>query len=207
MNENKVRDLIAPSKQKSKEIHDKVRDVGNYILIALISIIVCFVVPLVSGCLDGDLGLNFPKTKEAWIIWIVIKLGSALSNVAIFVLFKLQAKRNIADNPNYIKANEIIRKEQQGKSYIPRSPKQMNAKEYSSKGVSIFLSTAVSSIVVTQLILGFDLITLISMVISTLITIGFGWTTMIKNEQYWTEEYLDYAEYISKINEEKKNEF
>ena len=79
----------------------------------------------------------------------------------------------------------------------------MNAEEYAKKGTTIIISSLSSFVVITSLIISFDLVSFISCIIASFIAIAFGWITMIKNEVYWTSEYLLYAEYKIKKEEEK----
>ena len=121
--------------------------------------------------------------------------GTAIANICLFVLFKLQAKKNCLKDANYIKANEILnRLAGQREVFIPRSPAKMNAEDYSKKILCILISTVGASITLTSLILSFDWLTLLSCLISIIITLCLSWVTMLKNEAYWTEEYLLYAQ-------------
>ena len=49
---------------------------------------------------------------------------------------------------------------------------------------------------ISNLIISFDILTLISTLISMITTLIVSWTSMINNEEYWTKEYLMYANYI-----------
>ena len=190
-----LKNLIAPSVESRKEIRTTLNDYAYYIIIFLVSLLVIFVPPLFAGCLQGDIGLAFPKTMEAWILWGVLNGATAIANISLFILFKLQAKKNSLGNENFKKANEILNKLSGTKEiFIPRSPAKMNAQDYTRKIVCILLSTVGASITLTSLILSFDWMTLMSCLISIIITLCLSWVTMIKNEAYWTEEYLLYAQ-------------
>ena len=60
-----LKNLIAPSVESRKEIRATLNDYAYYIIIFLVSLLVIFVPPLFAGCLQGDIGLAFPKTTEA----------------------------------------------------------------------------------------------------------------------------------------------
>lgn len=79
----------------------------------------------------------------------------------------------------------------------------MNSKEYITKSITIIVTTIASTVAISSLIIGFDFVTFISCCVSTITAIIFGWTTMLKNETYWTDEYLQYALYVT--NQEDKN--
>lgn len=191
---------------KRNEIVQKIKDYSYYIIIGVISVIVMFIVPLLTGCLQGDISLYFPQSVEDWIIYTTIKVSGSLGNVGLFILFKLQAKSNVKDDEHYKEANAILNKIKERKGYIPRSPKQMNIQDYTRKGIIIFVSTLLSSVVITNLILSWDLITFISCLISTIIALVFGWIAMLKDESYWTDEYLLYAKYIQTKQQQESAE-
>ena len=196
--QSKIRSLIAPDVERRKELRSTFKEISYYLLIGIISIIIIFVVPLLSGCIQGDFRMNFPTTVEGWIVYWAISGGSTAGNVSIFVLFKLQAKTNSRKHPNFIKACNILSKLNGEEGFVPRSPAQMNAKSYITKITTIVISSLSSFVVVTSLVISFDFVTFLSCLITAVIAIAFGWVTMIKDEEYWTDEYLLYAEYTVK---------
>lgn len=198
--ENKLKALIAPDVEARKATRKMINDYAYYVMIVLISLLVSFVPPLVMGSVVGNLQTVLPKTPVAWVVWIILNVSTAIGNVAILVFFKLQAKKNSVSHPNYIKANEILNRLAGRKEvFIPRSPRAMNAKEYSTKVLCIMISTVASFFTISALMINFQVMTLISCLLSMIITIIISWTTMLKNEEYWTEEYLLYAEYMEKL--------
>ena len=198
--ENKLKALIAPDVEARKATRKMINDYAYYVMIVLISLLVSFVPPLVMGSVVGNLETVLPKTPIAWVVWIILNVSTAIGNVAILVFFKLQAKKNSVSHPNYIKANEILNRLAGRKEvFIPRSPKAMNAKEYSTKVLCIMISTVASFFTISALMINFQVMTLISCLLSMIIAIIISWTTMLKNEEYWTEEYLLYAEYMEKL--------
>lgn len=130
----------------------------------------------------------------------------AFLNLAIFALFKMQAKVNVKDDADYKKAKEILHRVSRENKQKPRSPKAMEAQEWTKKGVTIFISTILAGATISSLVLAFDIMTFLSALAGSLIGIGFGYVTMRKNEIYWTEEYLEYAEMIKQAEDEKSSE-
>jgi len=194
-----IRDIVAPDLDTRQKIHNKLTEVSYYLIVGLISIIVMFVIPILTGCLYGDISMAFPKTAEGWILWCLIKIGSAAANVAIFVLFKQQARINVKDNDKYKEALSKVT-QIRSKNWKPRSPGEMNRKEYMQKGTTVFITSLITSITIASLLISFDFVTFLSCVISTIIAVIFGWTTMLKNENYWIEEFPLWVEY--KFNQE-----
>lgn len=203
MEDSKLKKIIAPDVEARKEIRRALNDSAYFIIIGLISMLSIFIPPLFMGCLSSDIGLAFPKTIEGWILYIIMNTSTAIANISLLVLFKLQAKKNARKDPNYIKANEILNKLAGRKEiWVPRSPAKMNAGDYTRKILAIIVSTFTASITLTSLILSFDWMTLLSCLISIIITLCVSWITMINNEIYWTEEYILYAEMVAKKAEQ-----
>ena len=209
MIDDKIRDALAPDISTREKLKAALSRYSIYMIIVLITSLVVIVPPLVAGSLYGDVGIYFPKTAEGWVLWGITNGGTSIGNVSLLVLFKMQAKRNVADNENYQKANGILNKLAREKSvFVPRSPGKMDRQDYLSKIFFIVLSTVSSFMVLSSLIMNFDVVTLISTVVSALITLCTSWVTMIRNEEYWTEEYLLYAEMLEKkiIKEEPSHD-
>jgi len=215
MEENKFKKLVTPNIEDRKEIRKTLNDSAYFIIIGLISMLTVFIPPLFMGCLSSDIGLAFPKTLEGWILYAILNSSTAIANISLLVLFKLQAKKNARSNDNFKKANEILNKLAGRKEvFIPRSPAKMDAGDYTRKVLAIVVSTLTASITLTSLILSFDWMTLLSCLVSIIITLCISWITMINNEIYWTEEYLLYAKMVqekhdklnAKINEQDLQE-
>lgn len=202
-----IKKLVTPDVEDRKEIRTKFNDAAYFIIIGLISLLTIVLPPLFMGCLSSDIGLAFPKNAAGWILWSVLNISTAIANISLLVLFKLQAKKNARNNENFKRANEILNKlAGQKEVFIPRSPRRMDAGDYSKKVVCILISTFTSSIVLTSLILSFDWMTLLSCLVSIIITLCISWVTMLNNEIYWTEEYILYAELKEKEMLKKKAE-
>ena len=198
-----LKDVFAPDVDARKEIRVKINDYAYFAIIGLISLLVIFIPPLFMGCLSSDISIAFPKSVEGWILYGIMNGSTAIANICLLILFKLQAKKNSRNNENFKKANEILNRLAGKKEvFIPRSPAKMNASDYSKKIICIVVSTLTASITLTSLILSFDWMTLLSCLVSIIITLCISWITMINNEIYWTEEYILYAQLVEK----KQNE-
>lgn len=201
---NKLERIVAPDVSQRKEIRRKLNDSAYFIMIGLISMLTVFLPPLFMGCLSSDIGLAFPKNLEGWILWTIMNVSTAIANISLLVLFKLQAKKNARNDPNFKKANDILNRLAGVREiFVPRSPQQMNARDYTKKVIAIVISTFTASITLTSLILSFSWMTLLSCLVSIIITLCVSWITMINNEEYWCEEYLLYAELMEKKRQEE----
>ena len=152
-----LKSMITPNVEDRKEIRKTINDSAYFIIIGLISLLVIFIPPLFMGCLSSDVGLAFPKTTEAWILYIILNGSTAIANISLLVLFKLQAKKNARNNENFKQANEILNRLAGKKEvFIPRSPARMDLGDYTKKIIAIIVSTLTASITLTSLILSFD---------------------------------------------------
>lgn len=201
---SKFEKIIAPDVSQRREIRRKLNDSAYFIIIGLISMLTVFLPPLFMGCLSSDIGLAFPKNLEGWILWSIMNISTAIANISLLILFKLQAKKNSRNDPNFKEANEILNRLSGVKEvFIPRSPAKMNTTDYTKKVIAIIISTFTASITLTSLILSFSWMTLLSCLVSIIITLCVSWITMINNEEYWCEEYLLYAKMIEEKHQKE----
>ena len=173
-----------------------------YCIIAIISLVALFFLPALGSTVG--LGLALPTTAAGWIVWVATKVIIAVINVLIFHCFILQGKLNIVKDPNYLEAQKILNALKIEKDKVPLSPRQWATQQYGTKGVSIFISSALSVIALTQAVLTFDWIAMLTYLFTILMGLIFGILQMKKTEEYWTIEYLEYAHYIE--NQQKSTE-
>ena len=202
-----IDEIVTKGSDVKKEITRSIKDYVYYIVIAVISILVVFVPPLVLGGINGDVALYFPETADGWVLWGIINGSTSIGNMSFLFLFKQQAKKNSSKNPNYIEAEKILHKLNGKKElFIPRSPRSINARDYIKKSIWIVIGTIASFITISSIVLAFDVMTLISTLISVIVALAISWTTMVKDELYWTEEYLLYAQYVQKREMDSQEE-
>ena len=202
-----LKKIIAPDIQTRTKRLETFKQYAFYGIIAIILMIVLFIVPVLAGGINAK-GFSYylPKSVPGWIVFWAIRGGTVAGNMCVFGLFKAQAKTNAKDNPNFIEANRLIERQNGKKGFIPRSPKEKAAKDWLTKGVIVLFTTAAESIVIGALILNWDLMTFLSCITSSITAVLFGIVAMIKDEVYWTEEYLQYAKYITEKAHESVEE-
>ena len=169
---------------------DKVKQYLNYIIIGIVSLIALVFLPMLGGTIG--LNWNIPNTLVGWIVWVTVKLIVATLNVLIFHCFMQQAKVNVKDNENYKRARDILIKQKE-KDVSPRSPNKWNSQQYIKKGTTIFISTGLSTIALTQAILSFDYVSMLTYLFTVVMGLIFGTLQMKTAEEYWTDEFLQYA--------------
>lgn len=203
---SKLDHILAPTKADRQRVHELANKIGYYVLILIISVTVLLLVPFISGGINGDFQLYFPKSTIGWIVYWIIRVGTAILNVAIFALFKLQAKQNIKNDPEYIEAMKQWKGSGLNDERKPRSPKKMEVQEWSIKGVTILITSLLAGATISSLILSFDIMTFLSCLTSVIMGLCFGYVAMRKNEIYWTEEFPEYVRNITKQESQKEKE-
>ena len=182
-------------------IKEKFKQNLYYIIIFITSMIVMIFFPMFGS----EIGLEWkaPSTPAGWVLYIVTKTLVAILNVIIFFSFMQQAKINVRDDEKYKEALSIVRMLRE-KVYIPRDPKKWERKAYTSKGITIFLSSVITLIGLSNALLKYDYIELISYIIVIVLGIIFGLLQMANAEDYWTNEFYDYAMMIKKEKEKEE---
>ena len=87
---DQLKDLIAPDIETRKATRKAINDYAYYVMIALVSLLVVFIPPLVYGSVTGDLQTAFPQTPLAWVLWGILNastyVGAALSTYGFAAL-------------------------------------------------------------------------------------------------------------------------
>ena len=175
----------------TKTLYEKWRQYQYYIIIGIVSVVVLFFFPMIGSSVG--LAWTLPTTAAGWIVYTITKLCVAALNLLIFHCFILQAKVNSKDHPNYLEALSILNKLENIDEEVAPSPKEYFTTVYGKKGITIFVSTLLAAIGLTQAILVFDFATMLTYLFTILIGIIFGILQMNQTEIYWQEVYLRYA--------------
>lgn len=97
------------------------KNYSNYVIIAVCSILMTVFLPMLGTTVG--LAWSIPNTTPGWIVWIVVKLCSGVLSVIILKSFLDQGKKNSLDNPNYIKALQLLN-QYKVEEYAPVGPKK-----------------------------------------------------------------------------------
>jgi hypothetical protein len=129
----------------------------------------------------------------------------AVLNVLIIHCFMLQAKLNIKENEKYKEAKELL-STNKVKEFVPRSPNAWNRQQYGQKGVTIFITTSLSTVALTQAMLTFDWMSMLTYLFTIIMGLIFGIMQMKTAEDYWTDEFWQYAQKVKRDLELAKEE-
>ena len=179
---------------EEKSLREKLSLNFYYCLIFILSLLVMTVAPMFTPSANTDLGISaiFPHSVIGWEIYVCTKLFVGVVNLLLFHCFVKQAKINIKDNEKYIEACKIYEM-YHPKEYNPRSPKEYFGQLYRKKGIMIFLTSILSSVVLANAILAFDLTAFVTYCITILMGVIFGILKMKEVEAYWIGEFYDSA--------------
>lgn len=168
---------------------DKWKRWQYYIIIATISLIALFILPLIGS--EAGLAWKMPNTVAGWIVYVISKLLVATINILIFHCFILQAKSNVQNNKRYCEAVELLMLD--CREIEPRSPNDYFKSIYGKKILMVFTTSMLSAIGLTQAVLTFDWIAMITYFFTIIMGLIFGILQMNATEEYWTEEFYNYA--------------
>lgn len=182
---------------------DKVKQGLYYIIIFIISFVALVFLPMIGSTVG--LQWNIPNTSVGWIVWVGARLIISTINVLIFYSFLQQGRLNVIKNPKYQEAMEILGKNKV-KNYMPKSPAKWQRDQYLKKGTTLFISTALATVALSQAILAYDWTALLAYLFTIIMGLVFGLLQMKKAEEYWSEEFYNYAKLMEeKLKEEKEN--
>lgn len=179
------------------------RQYQNYIIIAILSFISVFFLPMLGSSLG--IGFNIPNTIAGWIVWVLTKMCIVVVNILIFDQFVKQAKVNVRDNEQFKKAEEILNNIKEEAEEI-RPAREYIAALYRKKGITLAITTVLSIFGLTNAILSFDWVSMLTYIFTIVMALIFGWITMNEVEEVWTDKHYKYALKVQKENLEKEIE-
>lgn len=170
-------------------MYERIKQNTYYLIVGVLSFLTMTVIPFLGSTVGMQ--LSFPNTVAGWMVYVGAKLIVSVINVLMFDCFIKQAKINVRDDLKFKKANEILGKIKP--VYVPLSPHDWLGKQYRHKGTTIFISSILGSVCLTQALLSYDYISAIVYLFAIIMGCVCGVLQMKKTEIYWTEEYYDYA--------------
>lgn len=172
----------------------------NYIIIALLSLISVFFLPMLGS--EIGIGFKLPNTTAGWIVYVITKLCIVAINMLTLDQFVKQAKVNVEKNERFKEADDYFTTQEDKEEYLP-TPKQFLWGVYRKKMVSTTICSILGVFGLTQAILSFDWISMLTYLFTVTFGLIFGWITMNEVENYWTDTY--YKLYKREKQKEKEN--
>lgn len=172
-----------------------------YILAFAMSFTVLFFFPFFGS--ELNLKMKLPNTVAGWILYVIDKSLVSGLNLGIFYAFNEQGRINVRDNERYKKAIEILAIEKP-KEYRPRSVAEWKRKTYSTKGIGIVFGTLATLVGIGNAVLKYDYVLLLTYILTILIAIVCGAMQMLKAEDYYCNEFYDYAKELERKRKDKE---
>lgn len=181
----------------------KFKQYQYYIIIGVVSVIALLFLPLIGS--EAGLAWKIPDTLTGWTVFVVSKLIVAAVNILIFHCFNMQGKENVKENPLYIEAISILDIKSNDDNYAPKAPEAWSRQVYGKKGVTVFCTSLLSTVGLTQAVLTFDFVSMFTYLFTITMGIIFGILQMNEAENYWTHEFWRYAKKFEKETNDDKD--
>lgn len=172
-----------------------------YMIVFAVSFISLIFLPAVGTTVG--LEWNIPDNATGWVVWIAVRVCVACINVLLFYSFMKQAEVNVRNDKRYIEATDILYElVDNGKK--PRSPEEYFRRQWTTKGVFIFVMSLLATIALTQAVLSYDYVAFLTYLFTIIMGLILGIIQMKNTEMYYLNEYYKYAIMIKK-EKEKEN--
>jgi len=188
--------------EERKALNKRVDDCIYYIIIGVVSLISMLFLPMIGSTIGFK--IDWPTTADGWFLWATTRGGVTIVNILLFYSFQQQGLKNVKNNPTYLEAFEKIKGTLRFKEYKPKSPKQHKTKAWLTKGIWLAVGTMLSTTMLTEAILKWDLIQFLTYVFTIAMGLVFGLLHMKSEEDYWTSEFPDWVKLHDKLVQEDK---
>lgn len=194
-----------PHLETKEKIGTAIKDNLNYIYIVLMIIANCLLSLLRVE--DGEVGVNYPKSKLAWIMFIIQILSTVVIGVMILNAFRRQGvkighKAIEEVYQRYLKA--IARPD--GKAN-PRSLKKYLRTQSTRDSLTKSLTFMVINVFVISVTINANINSLLSLIINIIFAVSFGVKAMLDAEDYvLTELVIWYQIKIKELESSKVGE-
>lgn len=198
-------------KNPDKKDSGTLKDNMSWIMISLLS-----VMQVVISCLssvDGNVQFVFPTSAWGWILLIAPKIIISVLGYMIWNSFFNKGKEEGKKTEEYKKSQDILL-EIQGKSSKNEidvvNPKLWERQTKVKKGIKMVAMLTLTTFLVAELAVNFNISSLVSSVLSLLISVLYGFEMMITAEEMFSVGYLRYAtllkvQFSHRKQEEKEN--
>lgn len=167
----------------------------NYIIIALLSIVSVFFLPMLGSSVG--LGFTLPDTFAGWTVYLATKACIVVINILIFDQFVKQGKVNVKDDPRFLEAERILSEQNKSEEEILPAPYYIR-KMYKSKVTTTGIFTILGVFGFTNALLTFDWVSMLSYTFTIIMGLVFGWISMNQAEEIWVEKHYRYAKKVER---------
>ena len=177
-----------------KKIKEAYNAYANYIMIALMMIVQLGISMLSS--VDGDIIDAFPKTTLEWIIWIALRVITAVVAFMIFDSFLKEGEKKGKQSEQYKRANEkymSLYGANLSREIKAVSPRVFMAKQRGVKAIKLVLSAVLTGVAIAEATITLDFTGLLGTVVSIVMMNVWGYQKQLEVESYFINEYPIYV--------------
>ena len=176
--------------KKDKKLRDIYSNWANYLMIFLM-IIVQIGISVLSN-IDGDITASFPHTTKEWIIWVALRVISAVVAYMIFDSFIKEGEKRGKESQEYKTAHDkymnLFKLDKQKEAHI-LSPNQYLNKMRTLKALKLVISAVLTGVAVSLSTITLDWTSLLGTVISILMMWVWGYQKQLEVENYFVNDY------------------
>ncbi len=176
--------------KKDQKLRDIYSNWANYLMIFLM-IIVQIGISVLSN-IDGDITAAFPHTTKEWIIWVSLRVISAVVAYMIFDSFIKEGEKKGKDSQEYKVAHDkymnLFKLDKQKEAHI-LSPNQYLNKMRTLKALKLVVSAVLTGVAVSLSTITLDWTSLLGTVISILMMWVWGYQKQLEVENYFVNDY------------------
>lgn len=173
-----------------KKLRDIYSNWANYLMIFLM-IIVQIGISVLSN-IDGDITASFPHTTKEWIIWVALRVISAVVAYMIFDSFIKEGEKKGKESQEYKTAHDkymnLFKLDKQKEAHI-LSPNQYLNKMRTLKALKLVVSAVLTGVAVSLSTITLDWTSLLGTVISILMMWVWGYQKQLEVENYFVNDY------------------
>lgn len=204
---NNIESVDVKGDKKLKEAYNAY---ANYIMIILMMIVQLGISVLSS--VDGDIRNAFPKTTIEWVVWIALRLITAVVTFMIFDSFLKEGEKKGKQSEQYKRANEkfmslfCLDLSSEVKAVSPRA---YMAKQRGVKALKLVLGAVLTGVAIADATISLDWTGLLGTIVSLIMMNVWGYQKQLDVESYFINEYPIYVaveEYKLKNLEVKKDD-
>lgn len=188
---NKIETVDVKGDQKIKDAYN---NYANYIMIALMMVVQIGV--SVLSAVDGDIKDAFPKTQLEWIIWIALRVITAVVAFMIFNSFVKEGEKQGKMSEQYKAANKKFMDlfcANLSKEIKTVSPTAYLAKERGFKALKLVLSAVLTGVAISEATIATNWTGLIGTIVSLIMMAVWGYMKQLEVENYFVNEYPIYV--------------
>lgn len=203
---NQIETVDVKGNEKVKKVYDSY---ANWIMIAMMMVIQVAVSVLTA--VDGNIRNAFPKTTFEWIVWVALRVITAVVSFMIFNSFIKEGEKRGKQSEQYKTAHNKYMEmfcASISKEIKAVSPNAYLAKERGVKALKLVVSSVLTGVAITEATISTNWTGLIGTIVSLVMMAVWGYLKMLDVQDYFVNEYPIYVaveEHKLKLEKNKEN--